>query len=71
MKIAYQENNGITVIYPNQDWDINVVARKDVPQGVAYKIVANDVDMAALDFTTPDGYGDPEGYWAEQQSVLD
>jgi hypothetical protein len=69
----------LAVIIPTDEMPIETIARKDVPQGVAYKIV-NLADIEATisdrtfraaweaDFPTPDGYGDPDGYWAEKEA---
>jgi hypothetical protein len=70
---------GVAIIIPTGELPTEVVARKDVPQGVGYKIL----DLADIedtisdrtfrgaweaDFETPDGYGDPDGYWAEKEA---
>lgn len=67
---------GVAIIIPTGELPTEVVARKDVPQGVAYKIV--DVADVPSDRTfrnaweaesfMPDGYGDPDGYWAEKEA---
>jgi hypothetical protein len=67
----------LAIIIPTGEAPIEVVARKDVPQGIPYKIVdladieptISDRTFRAAweaDFATPDGYGDPDGYWAEK-----
>jgi len=72
MIIIYKNDVGTAIIYPSSECGLTVeqIAKKDVPQGVAYRIVENDSDVDAISFDTPDGYGDPEGYWAKQESVL-
>jgi hypothetical protein len=72
-------DGGVAVLIPSGELPVTEVARKDVPQGVGYKIL----DLANIestisdrtfrgaweaDFETPDGYGDPEGYWAEKEA---
>jgi hypothetical protein len=79
MKIVYQTESGVVILNPTGELSIADTARKDVPQGIPFIIVESSVlpedpitlDVSLLDFTTPDGYGDPASYWVEQQSVLD
>jgi hypothetical protein len=70
---------GVAIIIPTGELPAEVVARKDVPQGVPYKIVdLADIESEISDRTfraaweaedfTPDGFGDPEGYWAEKEA---
>ena len=43
MKIIYQnQEGGVSVIHPTGELSIEEVAAKDVPEGVAYKIVEDD-----------------------------
>ena len=42
MKIIYQTATGIAIIHPTGELSIEEVAKKDVPAGVAYKIVNDD-----------------------------
>lgn len=67
-KIAYQDVDGnLNIITPVLvDTLIEDVARRDVPEGIPYKIL-EDSDLPTdrtfrnaweLDFTNPDGYGD-------------
>lgn len=42
MKIIYQTATGIAIIHPTGELSIAEVAAKDVPAGVAYKIVNDD-----------------------------
>ena len=67
-KIAYQDVDGnLNIITPVLvDTLIEDVARRDVPEGIPYKIL-EDSDLPIdrtfrnaweLDFTNPDGYGD-------------
>ena len=63
---------------PAESWTSEVVARKDVPAGVPYKIV-NSEDLPQdhtffnaweADFSNPDGYGiGPEDWFAEQEQA--
>jgi hypothetical protein len=73
-------DGGVAVIVPTGEVPIEIVARKDVPQGVPYKIInLSDFEEVLSDRTfrdawelgdfTPDGFGDPEGYWAEQNEA--
>ena len=44
MKIIYQnESGGVSIIHPTGELSIEEVAAKDVPAGVAYEIVEDDV----------------------------
>ncbi len=67
-KIAYQDVDGnLNIITPVLvDTLIEDIARRDVPEGIPYKIL-EDSDLPTdrtfrnaweLDFTNPDGYGD-------------
>jgi len=42
MKIIYQTETGVAIILPTGELSIEEVAAKDVPAGVAYKIVNDD-----------------------------
>ena len=42
MKIIYQTEEGLSIITPTGEIDINEVARKDVPAGVDYWIVEDN-----------------------------
>ena len=44
MKIIYQTEEGLSIIIPTGEIDINEVARKDVPAGVDYWII-EDTDI--------------------------
>jgi len=68
---------GVAILIPTGELPAEVVARKDVPQGVPYKIVdLADIEATISDRTfrgaweaetfTPDGTGDPEGYAVEK-----
>jgi len=68
---------GVAILIPTDELPTEVVARKDVPQGVPYKIVdLADIENEISDRTfrsaweaetfTPDGTGDPEGYAIEK-----
>lgn len=70
---------GISIIRPFRDCGLSIdeIARKDVPQGLPYLLLdANAIpadrtfrDAWEADFSTPDGHGDPNGYWADIQSA--
>ena len=65
---------GIAVIVPSGLLPVAETARKDVPQGTPYRIIdaadlPEDRTFRAAweaDFSTPDGLGDPQGWWSEQ-----
>jgi len=42
MKIIYQTETGVAIITPTGELSIEEVAAKDVPAGVAYRIVNDD-----------------------------
>lgn len=75
MKIIFTNaEGGVAILVPTGELPIEVVARKDVPQGVPYKFInAADVptdrtfrNAWVAEPFEPDGYGDPDGYWREQ-----
>ena len=75
MKIIFAKpDGGVAIIHPTGELSIEVVARKDVPQGVPYKIIEDSAVPTDRTFRNawvaepfePDGYGDPDGYWREQ-----
>lgn len=39
MIIAYNDNDGLKIIIPAINIDINIIAQKDVPSGLYYKLV--------------------------------
>jgi hypothetical protein len=39
MRIAYNDNEGLKIIIPAIDIDIKIIADKDVPSGLYYKIL--------------------------------
>jgi hypothetical protein len=49
MKITYNDNEGLKVIHPAIDIDINIIADKDVPSGLYYKII-QDSDLPSREF---------------------
>jgi hypothetical protein len=78
MKIIFTNaEGGLSIIHPTGELPVEDVARKDVPQGVPYKIVEDSAVPTDRTFRNawvaepfePDGYGDPEGYWAEQAAA--
>ena len=48
MKIAYNDNEGLKILIPALDVKINIIADKDVPEGVYYKII-NDSEIPNRD----------------------
>ena len=78
MKIIYQTEEGLAVVVPTGELDINEVARKDVPAGVDYWIVEdNEVpsdrtfrdawELNVSDLGTPDGQGIGADAWFAEQ----
>ena len=74
MRILYQTENGLAIMTPTGELDINETARKDVPAGVTYWIVEDseipedrtfrdawelDVDLLG----EPDGVGIGSDAW--------
>jgi len=78
MKIIYQTEEGLSIIIPTGEIDINEVARKDVPAGVDYWIVEDNEISTDRTFRnawklidsigTPDGQGIGSDAWFEEQS---
>jgi hypothetical protein len=76
--IYLNEFGGVALMTPAEGWTAEVVARKDVPAGIPYKIV-NSEDLPQdhtffnaweADFSNPDGYGiGPEAWFAEQEQA--
>jgi hypothetical protein len=77
-RIIYpSDDGGVAVIIPTGELELAEVARKDVPAGVAYKIV----DVADIpsdrtfrgawetDFTNPDGVGIGADAWFAEQAA--
>jgi hypothetical protein len=71
------DDGGVAILIPTGEIEIAEVARKDVPAGVAYKIV----DVADIpsdrtfrnaweaDFTSPDGVGIGADAWFAEQAA--
>jgi hypothetical protein len=71
------DDGGVAVLIPTGELELAEVARKDVPAGVAYKIV----DVADIpsdrtfrnaweaDFTNPDGFGIGADAWFAEQAA--
>ena len=77
-RIIYQNNEGgVSILIPTGEIAIEEVARKDVPAGVAYKIVdVSDIptdrtfrDAWEADFTNPDGVGIGQDAWFAEQAA--
>jgi hypothetical protein len=76
-RIIYPTDDGVAVLIPTGELAIEEVARKDVPAGIAYKIV----DVADIpsdrtfrsaweaDFTNPDGVGIGQDAWFAEQAA--
>lgn len=78
MKVIYAKpDGGVAILIPTGELPIEEVARKDVPQGVPYKIIEDSAvptdrtfrDAWVAEPFEPDGYGDPDGYWADQAAA--
>jgi hypothetical protein len=76
-RIIYPTNDGVAILIPSGEIAIEEVARKDVPAGVAYKIVdVADIpedrtfrDAWEADMSNPDGVGiGHEAWFAEQEA---
>lgn len=77
-RIIYStDEGGIAVIIPTGELPIEEVARKDVPDGVPYKIV-DTADVPTdrtfrsaweADMTNPDGYGIGADAWFVEQAA--
>lgn len=39
MKIVYNDNEGLKIVHPAIDIDIKIIADKDVPSGILYKLI--------------------------------
>ena len=69
MKAVYKDEEGNSVIVGiNPAWEPSKAAQVSVPKGVPYKLF-EDSSPVPTDFSNPDGYGDPEGYWAEHEGT--
>lgn len=70
------DDGGLAVLIPTGELDVAEVARKDVPAGVAYKIVdAESIPSDRTfrgaweaDFSNPDGYGIGADAWFAEQA---
>jgi hypothetical protein len=76
-RIIYQNNEGgVSILIPTGELAIEEIAAKDVPAGVAYKIVdAADIpedrtfrNAWEADFSNPDGYGIGAEAWFALQT---
>ena len=71
------DDGGIAVLIPTGEIELSEVARKDVPAGVAFKIVdVADIpedrtfrDAWEADFTNPDGVGIGQDAWFAEQAA--
>lgn len=80
-RVIYQNNDGgVSILIPTGELAVEEVARKDVPAGIAYKIVEEtDVpsdrtfrDAWEANITEPDGYGiGADAWFAEQEALND
>lgn len=76
--ILYKEANGVIAIInpsPNCGLPIEEIARKDTPEGVAYKIINRSElpsDLSAkwdFDFNNPDGVGVGHKVWFAERGI--
>ena len=71
------DDGGVAVLIPTGEIAVEEVARKDVPAGVAYKIVdVTDIpsdrtfrNAWEADFTNPDGVGIGADAWFAEQAA--
>ena len=78
-KILYQnDQDGLSVIHPTGELPIEDVCQKDVPAGIPYLIVEDDVvpfdrsfrNAWEADFSNPDGYGiGPDAWFAAKAAA--
>lgn len=76
MKIIYPNEGGIAVIHPTGELSVEEVARKDVPYGLPFLLVAPEGIPAdrtfrnawEADFSSPDGYGIGAQRWFIEQA---
>ena len=70
-------DGGVAIIIPTGEISIEEVAKKDVPEGVAYEIVPADAipsdrtfrNAWEADFSNPDGYGiGVDAYFAAKEA---
>lgn len=75
--IIYPYEGHIAICFPAPDWDIEDVAKKDVPEGIPYLIVEHStlpVDLLFFeawqaDFSNPDGYGMGYQAWRTEKEL--
>ena len=78
MRIIYQTEEGLAVLIPTGELEIEEVARKDVPAGVDYWIVEDNEVLSdrtfrnaweanPTDLGTPDGQGIGADAWFAEQ----
>lgn len=65
-RIAYPQDNSISIIIPTNQNNLHDLARDIVPKNIPYKIIESSVIPAdrtfreawEIDFNNPDGYGE-------------
>lgn len=77
-RIVYpNQDGGISVIIPSDNFSVEIIAIKDVPSGAPYKII-DTVDVPSdrtfrnaweADFSNPDGYGIGHDAWLAEQAA--
>jgi hypothetical protein len=77
-RIIYpNDKGGVSILIPTGELAIEEVARKDVPNGMPYKIVSLDTlppdmtffDAWEADFSSPDGVGIGSDAWFAEQAA--
>jgi hypothetical protein len=79
-KIIYRQENGVlalVIVAPDCGLSVDEIARKDVPAGVPYLIVHDDIipdlvysDAWEADFSSPHGYGIGAEAWFSERSAM-
>lgn len=75
--IIFKNNKGVNLLVPHPDFDIDSVARKDVPNGVPYGIIDSSELPSGIEYMdawdvvidTPDGYGIGQEAWFLEQAA--
>jgi len=80
-RIIYPSGDGVSILIPAEKSGLPVqeVARKDVPAGLPFRIIAtaeiptdrSQRDLWTADFSQPDGYGiGADAWFAEQEAIV-
>ena len=77
-RVIFPNGDGVSILIPTGALPVSEVARKDVPDGVPYRIVdegdipsdRSERNLWTADFSTPDGHGiGAEAWFAEQEGA--